>query len=80
MKIEVPTNTFLKPMFGELDEAWNIGFNVKSILTNKVKVFRITLIYVVLLIQHVERFLVFQVSDLISPTRNNLLNNGVLNR
>lgn len=44
MKIEAPTNNFLKPMFHELDEAWNIGFNVKYILTNKVEVFRITLI------------------------------------
>ena len=31
-------------MFHELDEAWNIGFNVKYIRTNKVEVFRITLI------------------------------------
>ena len=28
MKKEPTTNNFLKPMVSELNEAWNIGFNV----------------------------------------------------
>ena len=46
MKKEPPTNNFLKPMVDELNEAWNIGFNVKSVLTNKVEGFRVALICV----------------------------------
>ena len=44
MKKEPATNNFLKPMVDELNEAWNIGFNAKSILTNKVEVFRVAVI------------------------------------
>ena len=46
MKKEPPTNNFLKPMVDELNEAWNIGFNVKSVLTNKVEGFHVALICV----------------------------------
>ena len=46
MKKEPPTNNFLKPIVDDLNEAWNIGFNVKSVLTNKVEVFHVALIYV----------------------------------
>ena len=33
-------------MVVELNEAWNIGFNVKSLLTNQVEVFHVALICV----------------------------------
>ena len=46
MKKEPPTNNFLKPMVDALNEAWNIGFNVKSVLTNKVEGFHVALICV----------------------------------
>ena len=46
MKKEPPTNNFLKPMVVELNEAWNIRFNVKSVLTNKVEVVHVAFICV----------------------------------
>ena len=39
MKKEPATNNFLKPMVNELNEAWNIRFNVKSVFTIKWKCF-----------------------------------------
>ena len=59
MKKEPATNNFLKPMVNELNEAWNIRFNVKSVFTNKVEVFHVALICVVCDIPDVERFVVF---------------------
>ena len=43
-KKELTGNDFIKPMVDELNEAWNIGFNVKSVLTNKVEVFHVALV------------------------------------
>ena len=46
MKKEPRTNNFLKQLVDELNETWNIGFDVKSVLTNKVEVFCVALICV----------------------------------
>ena len=46
MMKEPPANNSLKLMVDELNEAWNIGFNIKSIVNNKVEVFHVALICV----------------------------------
>ena len=46
MSKEPPTNMFLEPLVEELEVAWNDGFMVKSLLTQRKKCFRIALICV----------------------------------
>ena len=46
MSKEPPTNMFLEPLVEELEVAWNDGFMVKSLLTQRKECFRIALICV----------------------------------
>ena len=72
MKNKAPTNNFLKPMVDVLNESWNIEFNVKFIITNKVEVFWVALICIRCDIA-VRRKICSFLGDLISLTRNNVL-------
>lgn len=46
MPKEPPTNTFLKPLVEELEEAWDEGFLLNSLLTKKEELFHIALLCV----------------------------------